>query len=251
MAVQGKAGFKAQGISGAKARGPAAQLYKAVPQPLCVAALYVYLIAQRLAGVAGLGYPRLMPLKLYYIQRVLHGLGYSLSLCEGEHYFLALRALNGYRGVVLGYIGYGAVVALRYGQKVGKILFGIGGVYHQQEIILVELVKIRVVYGAAVFIGDYGVLCLLDIQRHYVAGKHMLQKGDPLGALDKQPAHVGNVKEPARVAGVQVLGYYAGGVLYRHFPSAEVHHIRPRRNVGVVQLSTFEFAHKISSCFDI
>ena len=56
VAVQGQGGLQTQGVAGAQTGGTCAQLNQAVPQPRGVLAADIDLIAQRLAGVAGLGH---------------------------------------------------------------------------------------------------------------------------------------------------------------------------------------------------
>ena len=126
----------------------------------------------------------------------------------------------------------------------GQVLLCIGGVHHQQEPVLLESVQVGVVDGAAVLIGDDAVLGLVDLQRHDVAGQNVLQEGHTLRALHQQAAHVGHVEQAAGVAGVQVLGNDAGGVLDGHFPSAEVHHLGAGGHMDIVELGTFQIAHK-------
>ena len=62
VAVQGHPRFQAQGVPGAQTRGLGAQLQEPVPQPVGVLTLYEHLVAQRFAGVAGLGHPGFVPL---------------------------------------------------------------------------------------------------------------------------------------------------------------------------------------------
>ena len=56
VAVQGQGGLQTQGVAGAQTGGTCAQLNQAVPQPRGFLAADIDLIAQRLAGVAGLGH---------------------------------------------------------------------------------------------------------------------------------------------------------------------------------------------------
>ena len=243
VAVEGHACLKAQGIAGAKACGLCAQLDKTVPHPLGIFALDEYLIAQRLAGVAGFGDEHLAAFHGEGVEGVLYGLGKGNSPCKlGEH-ILALGALNGYGGIVGGDVGDGAVVILKVLVQVSKVLIGVGGVHHQQQVIFVEAIEVCVIHGGAVLIGDDAVLGHVQIQCVYVAGKHMLQESHPVGACDYKAAHVGYVKEAACVAGIQMLGHYAGGVLDGHFPSAEIHHCGSGVYVYVVKLGAFKFAH--------
>ena len=131
----------------------------------------------------------------------------------------------------------------------GQILICVGGVDNQQEAVLLEAVQIGVVHGAAVLLGDDAVLCLVQVQRHHVAGQHVLEEFHPVGAFHQQTAHVGHVKQAAGVAGVQVFGDDASGVLDGHFPSAEIHHGGAGLHMDVVELGALEFTHVCSSPF--
>ena len=96
MTVKGKGRLKPERIARAKARRPCAKLDKPVPQPLGLPALYIYLIAERLAGIAGLCRLNGMPLKLKRIEGVLHRLGYSFAVGKLHQKLLAPWALHGY-----------------------------------------------------------------------------------------------------------------------------------------------------------
>ena len=123
------------------------------------------------------------------------------------------------------------------------ILIGVGRIYHEQELILFKPVQIRVVYCAPILIGYYAILRLVKLKAGNVAGEHMLQKLQPFSPLYKQPAHMGYVKKAACMARVQMLSDYAAWVLHGHFPPAKVHHACARRNVRIVKLCPFKFAH--------
>ena len=116
----------------------------------------------------------------------------------------------------------------------GQILLGVGGIHHQQVVVLLEHVEVGVIHGAAVLVGDDTVLGQAHIQRRNVAGQHMLQKFLALGPLDEQAAHVGHIEQAAHLTGIQVLGDDAAGVLDGHFPSAEVHHLGTGRYMDIV-----------------
>ena len=116
----------------------------------------------------------------------------------------------------------------------GQVLLGVGGVYHQQVVILLEHIQVGVVHGAAVFIGDDAVLGQAHIQGSHIAGEHMLQKSLALRALHQQPTHVRHIEKAAHLTGVQMLGNDAAGVLDGHFPSAEVHHFRTGGHMDIV-----------------
>ena len=245
MSVEGHAGFQAQGVPGAQARGTGPQLDQPVPEPLGVLALHIDLVAQRLAGVAGLGDAGEVALQHQAVQGVFHGLGDGLSAGEDGHQLLALGALDRDGGPVGGDVGDGDVVVFRDGQQVTEILLGVGGVHHQQEPILLKAVEVGVVDGGAVLGGDDAVLGLVQVQAAHVAGQHMLEKFHPLGAFHQKAAHVGHVKQGAEMSGVEVLCHDAAGILDGHVPSAEIHHGGAGRQVRLVELGALQFAHVV------
>ena len=244
VAVEGHPGLQAQGVPGAQARGLRAQFQQTVPQPVGVLRLHEHLVAQGFAGVTGLGHPGLVPFEGQHAQGVLHGLRHGHAAGEDHQQVTALGALNGDGGVVRGDVGDLHVELLGDGEQVGKVLVRVGGVDHQEVPVLEEPIEVGVVHGAAVLVGDDAVLGFVHVQGQHVAGQHVLQEGDRVGALHPQPPHVTHVEEAAAVAGEQVLGDDALRVLDGHLPAAEVHHGGARRKVGVVELGPFELAHK-------
>ena len=115
-----------------------------------------------------------------------------------------------------------------------QVFFCIGGVHHQQIVVLLEQIQIRVVHGPAVLVGNDAVLRQIHVQRRHVAGQHVLQEFPAIRPFDQQTAHVGHIKQAAYLPGVEVLGNNAAGVLNGHFPSAEVHHFRAGGHMDVV-----------------
>ena len=243
VAVQGQRGLQTQGVAGPQTGGTCAQFDETVPQPCRVFAGDIDLIAQRLAGVAGLGHAGGVTLQRDGAQRVLHGFG---QLCAAGHlgqHFLALGALYRDGGHLAGDVLNLAVEALQRLIQMGQILVGVGGVHHQQIAVLLKEVQIGVVHRAAVVVGNDAVLGHVQIQGADVAGQHMLQKRLAFRPGDLQPAHVGHVEQAAHLTGVQMLGNDAAGVLDGHLPSAEVHQLRAGGHMDVIQLGTLQFAH--------
>ena len=253
MAVQGQGGLHAEGVPGPQAGGPGPQLHEPVPEVDGVGAVAVELIADGLAGVAGLGHPHGPALHGQGAQGVLHVLRRQLPAPgQGLQDVLGLGALDGDGGVPVGDVGDRHVELLRLLVQVGQVLVDVAGVDDQQVFALLKAVEVHVVDDAALLVGDQGVLGLVHIQGKHVAGEDVLQEPDVLRALDVQAAHVADVEDPAVAAAVQVLGHNAGGVLDGHFPSAEVHQSGPGGHMGVVELGAFELAHtSVSSlcCF--
>ena len=247
MAVQGEARLHAEGVPCAQTGGPGAQLHQPVPQPRSVLAAAVDLVAQRLAGVAGLGHLHLMTLEGQSVQGVLHRLRHLYPAGEGGQQILGLGALHGDGGPPGGDVRDGAVIVLHHGAQMHQILLRVGGVHHQQESLLLEAIEVRIVHGSAVLVRQDAVLGHVQIQPRHVAGQDVLQKCQPLRPLDQQPPHVGHIEQAAEVPGVQMLRHDSRGILDGHFPSAEIHHGGTGRHMGLVQLGAFEFAHVPSS----
>ena len=247
MAVQRQSSLEAERVARAEAGGLCAELHKAVPQPGSVLAAAVDLVAQRLAGVAGLGHLHLMTLEGQSVQGVLHRLRHLYPAGEGGQQILGLGALHGDGGPPGGDVRDGAVVVLHHGAQMHQILLRVGGVHHQQESLLLEAIEVRIVHGSAVLVRQDAVLGHVQIQTRHVAGQDVLQKCQPLRPLDQQPPHVGHIEQAAEVPGVQMLRHDSRGILDGHFPSAEIHHGGTGRHMGLVQLGAFEFAHVPSS----
>ena len=247
MAVEGQPRLQAQGIPGAQARGLRPQLHQPVPEPGGLGALDVHLVADGLAGVAGLGHPDGVPLKGEGVQGVFHRLGDLLPAGEDHQQLLGLGALDGDGRHIAGDDRHLGVEGLDLLVQVSQILVGVGGVHHQEVAVRLKAVEIGVVHGAAAFVGNDGVLGLVDVQGQYVAGEHMLQEGHSLRSLHQDAAHVGHVEEAAEVPGVQVLGHNIRGVLDGHLPAAEVHHGGAGGHMHIIQLGPLQLAHCGSS----
>ena len=245
VSVEGKARLHAQRVARAETGGAGAQLDQAVPQPHAVLVFDIDLVAERLAGVAGLGHADPVTLQLESVEGVAHRLGDGLAAGQLRQQLLALRTLHGDGRPVGGDVRQRAVVVLRHGAQMGPVLVGVARVHDQQETLLLEAVEVGVVDGKAAFIGNHAVLGAVEIQGADVAGQHVLQKLDPLRSLDQDASHVGHVEQGAEVAGVEVFGHDAAGILHGHLPAAELHHRRAGRDVRVIKLSAFPFAHRI------
>ena len=247
MPVQGQAGLQAAGVPGSQSGGPRPQLDEPVPEPGGLGGLNVDLVADGLAGVAGLGHPDGASLELEGVQGVLHRLGDGLAAGELLQDVLGLGALDGDGGPIAGDDGHFGVVVFDLRVEMLQVLVRVGGVDHQQIPVLLEAVEVGIVHRAAVLIGDDGVLGLVQVQGHDVAAEHVLEEGDHLRPLHQDAAHVGHIEEAAPVAGIQMLRHDVGGILDGHFPSAEIHHGSAGRHVDVVELGTLEVAHSLPS----
>ena len=184
-----------------------------------------------------------MALQRYDAQSIFHRLGHLTAGVEQCEHLLALGALHSHSRPLLGDVGDGAVIALQSLAQVNEVLVGVGGVHHQQVVILLKHIEVGIVHGAAVFIGDDAVLGQAHIQCRHIAGQHMLQICLAVRTFDEQTAHVGHIEQAAHLTGVQMLGDNAAGVLDRHFPSAEVHQLRAGGYMDIIQLGTLEFTH--------
>ena len=167
----------------------------------------------------------------------------SLAAGQNFQHLAALGALNGNGGPIGSNVGDLHVELLGDGQQMSQILLGVGGVDHQQEVVFLEHVQVSIVDGIAILIGDDAVLGSVQLQSQHVAGQDILQELDTLGTFDQQTAHVGDVKQAAVTAGVEMFGNDAGGILDGHFPTAEIHHGSAGFHVGIEQLRTLQFAH--------
>ena len=243
MAVERHACFQTQGVTGTQAGGTSAQLHQAVPQPHGVLAGDIDLVADGLAGVAGLGDSYGVALQLQGVQRVFHGFGDALASGQSHEQLLGLGTLYGDGRPVGGDDGHSGVKVLDVVLQVRQVFIGVGCVDHQQVAVLFKSVEVGVVHCAAGLGGQDGVLRLVHVQSHHIAGEHVLQEGDGLGTIHQDAAHVGDVEQAAEAAGVQVLGHDVGGVLDGHFPPAEVHHGGTGCHMYVVKLGAFQFAH--------
>ena len=118
------------------------------------------------------------------------------------------------------------------------VLVDVAGVDDEEVLTLFKAVQVRVVNGVAVRVWDDAVLCLVEVERKHVAGKHMLQKRYLIGTFDVDTSHVGHVKDAA-----VMLRDDTFGILDGHIPAAEVDHGRACVKMCLVQNRPFQFAH--------
>ena len=74
------------------------------------------------------------------------------------------------------------VKVLRFVHQVCPVLVDVAGVDDEEVLALFKAVQVRVVNGVSVRVRDDAVLRLIEVERKHVAGKHMLQEGDLIGA---------------------------------------------------------------------
>lgn len=243
MTVEREHSLHAQRVARAETGGLCAELDQAVPEPDRVPGLDVDLVAERLAGVAGLGDAGEMPLEGQGVEAVAHELGDGRAAGEHGHDLAALGALHGDRCPVGGDVGDRAVIFLELAAQVHQILLRVGRVHDQQETLLLEAVEVGVVHGIAVLVGDDAVLRLVELERQDVAREHVLQEGHAVGAADEEPPHVGDVENAAEMTGIQMLAHDPARVLDGHFPAAKIHHGRAgghgRHRAGCVSVRSW------------
>ena len=250
VAVERKRRLHAERVARAQRRGLCAQLDQPVPEIARILGIAVQLVADRLAGIAGLGQTHRTALHFECIERVFHILHRQRSAAGERHEdLLGLRTLYGDGRIAVGDVCQLHVEGLRLPVQVRKILVDVAGIDDEEIFSFFKAVEIGVVDGIAVFIRDDAVLRLIHVERKHVARKNMLQKGDLLRALDVDTAHVGNVEDTAVAAAVEMLGHDAVRVLNGHIPAAEIDHRRSGVQMGLIQYRSLEFAHTFPPFF--
>ncbi len=119
------------------------------------------------------------------------------------------------------------------------VFFNVGGVDHQQELILVNAIGEEVVHNAVLVVGEAAVLHLAVGQDGSVVGGHPLHKFQRFGPFDIKFTHVGHVKHADGFAHVEVFGHHAF-VLDRHVESGELYHFRTQ---GFVSFCVYSILH--------
>ena len=183
VAVERKSRFQTQGISGTEAGRAGAQPAQTIPQPGGVFTLYEDLIAERLAGVAGLRDPRLPAFQQHGIHVILHGLRHLRAVRERHQHVLALRSLDRNAGQILRDIGDAAVIAADVFCQVRQILIDVRGVHHEQQTVLLKAVEVSIVHGAAVFLRQDAVHRAAGQKAFHVRAHDVLQEADAVRSL--------------------------------------------------------------------
>ena len=102
------------------------------------------------------------------------------------------------------------------------------------EVSLARAVDQAVVNDATLVVADQVVTRLALDEVAHLVGHDLLQCGQRGLAHHAELAHVGDVEGPDAGANSHVLLAH-GAVLQRHRPAAELHHLRPGRQVAVVE----------------
>ena len=244
MTVERQRRFHTGGVARAERGGLCAELDQTVPEVPGVFRVAVQLVADGLAGVAGLRDTNWLAFHGERIQRVLDVLrGQLLAACELHEHFLRLRTLHGNCRVLVGDVGELDIKLFRLLRQMRPVFVDVAGVDDEEVLALFKAVEVSVVDGVAVFIGDDAVLRLIEIQRQNVAGQNMLQECHLVGTLNIDTAHVGDVEDAAVTAAVEMLCDDAFRVLDGHIPAAEIDHRRACVEMCLIQNRPFQFAH--------
>ena len=244
MAVERERGFHTRGVARAERGGFRAELDEAVPEVPGVFTVAVQLVANGLAGVAGLRDADGLALHGEAVQRVLDILGRQLTAAGERHEdLLGFRALHGDGCILVRDVRELDVEVFRFVHQVRPVLVDVAGVDDEEVLAFFKAVQVRVVDGVSVCVRDDAVLRLVEVERKHVAGKHMLQERHLIGTFDVDPSHVGHVKDAAVTAAVEMLCDDAFGILDGHIPAAEVDHGRACVEMCLVQNRPFQFAH--------
>ena len=115
------------------------------------------------------------------------------------------------------------------------VLPAVGGIHHQQVLVLGEPVEIGIVDSTAGLGSDESVLRLADLQGARAVGQDLEEKCQGALSAHHETAHVRYVEQAAIAPGGQVLTDDAGFVLHRHVPAAEGNHLSLMGHVPIVE----------------
>ncbi|MCY1424468.1 hypothetical protein D9M71_402150 [compost metagenome] len=232
MAVQAQAGFQAQRVAGAEADGFDFRLgQQGARQGFGLFDRHRDLEAV-LAGIAGAADEAVAA------QQAHTGEMHEGQLChfrrQARQHVHRLRSLQGKQGAGFEQAVDGAAVADMPAQM-GQVLLLAGGVDHQEQGVVTEVGDHQVVEDAAVGVGEHGVALhahgqVDDIHRHQA-----FQGTRRIRPAQDDLAHVRDIEQAGRRAGVLVLLEHAERVLHRHVVAGEGHHARPEFEMQGVQ----------------
>ena len=115
-----------------------------------------------------------------------------------------------------------------------QALRGVRGIDHDHELVF-EAIDRAVVHEGALGRQDRRVLHPARLQRADVVAGDPVDERVPVGAGDLELAHVGDVEDPGAGPHRVVLGQDPGGILHRHLPAGERHHLGAQASVGIEQ----------------
>ena len=111
-------------------------------------------------------------------------------------------------------------------------------IHHQQKFRVADSICDQVVNDPAAFVQQERVLPLADLQLVDVVGQHRVQPAARVASIDDQLTHVRNVEHPD-VVSHGLMFFHDAGVLNRHQPAGERHHLRAVFYVLVIQRRLF------------
>src|SRR5216684_1031803 len=111
-------------------------------------------------------------------------------------------------------------------------------VHDEEKFFVADAIRNQVVDDSAAFLQQKSVLALANLQLVDVVGQHRIQPTARIAVIDDQLAHVRNV-EHADVLSDGLMFFHNAGVLNRHQPSGERHHLRAASYVLVVKRRLF------------
>ncbi len=154
---------------------------------------------------------------------------------ERREHLVGLRPLHGEHGVGLVLVGDRDAVG-RVRLQPSAHLGGVGGVGHEQDVVVVVQVGDQVVdHAAGGRVAGERVLRLPGPDPAEVVAQAPVQVRRSARPADVELAEVADVEDADGVAHGSVLLEHAGGVLQRHLPAAELGELRPQRSVPVVE----------------
>ena len=118
--------------------------------------------------------------------------------------------------------------------QVGEVLAAIGGVDHQQVLVVGHLVDQGVVDEGALGVHQTGVLGAADGHLRVVVARNQLYEVECAGAANHDLAHVRNVEEPGPVP-YRLVFLGQARILDRELETRELHHPTAGRQVLVVK----------------
>jgi len=166
VAVERERGFHTRGVTCAERGGFRAELDEAVPEVPGVFRVAVQLVADGLAGVAGLRDADGLAFHRQAVQRVLDVLGRQLTAAGKRHEdLLGFRALHGDGCILVRDVRELDVEVFRFVHQVRPVLVDVAGVDDEEVLALFKAVQVRVVNGVAVRVRDDAVLRLVEVER--------------------------------------------------------------------------------------
>ena len=192
------------------------------------------------SSVAGTAEDKAFPLVFHVLEGVEAKFGRLLVAKDIDNGFLRLRALDCNLADSVRRVVQPAVIASGLLLNPGKVLFYVGGVHHQKEMVLEILtVHQKVIYRAAVRIAHHAVENLPGVKTTDFVGEDVVYKSLCIGAFHKDFPHVGNIEHAHVFTHGKVLLHYSR-ILDGHDKACKRAHLCPKGNMRVIQAS-FQF----------